>query len=146
MLPMRLRSRGERLPDPMDMMLRSMDRFSGWPLRPGDVESDLVGSYPVDVSEENGMIKVEAELPGFNKEDIDVSIDDNVLRIEAERKTEETGATKHLSERRYTRVQRSFMLPAPVDESKADAKISDGVLYLEIPKKGEQGKKQIDIK
>lgn len=66
--------------------------------------------------------------------------------IAAERKSEEPKGTKHLSERRYTRVERSFTLPSDVDESQIDAKLEKGVLHLEMPKTEQAKRKRIEVK
>jgi HSP20 family protein len=73
-------------------------------------------------------------MPGFRKEEIDVSLDNGTLEITAERKPEEFKGTTHLSERRYSRVQRRFSLPHAVDESNIEAKFQDGVLHVEMKK------------
>ena len=90
--------------------------------------------YPVDIHEEEGIIHVEAEMPGFSKDDIEIEIDDGVLRIVAERKPPESRGTTYLDERRYTRIERSLSLPRGFDESKAKARLADGVLHVESPR------------
>jgi HSP20 family molecular chaperone IbpA len=109
-------------------------------------EADLVGAYPVDIHEDDGKVIVDAEMPGFKRDEIDISIDRDVLRITAERKPAETKGTRHLSERRYTRVERAFTLPSAVDESKAQAKLDEGVLHLELPQTEESKPRRIAIK
>ncbi|NLW86807.1 MAG: Hsp20/alpha crystallin family protein [Planctomycetes bacterium] len=103
-------------------------------------------SYPVDVREENGKLFVDAELPGFKREEIDIQIDQNMLRIIAERKAQEGKGKQHLRERRYTRVERSFTLPCPVDSAKVQAKLEDGVLHLEMQQTEESRPRRIEIK
>lgn len=119
--------------------------FGDW--LPADLESGLTASYPVDISEKNNTIIVEAELPGFDKKDIDVSVDNGILSISAERSEKKNGKdeTQHLRERRYTRVQRSFTLPSDVDEKKAAVKFENGVLHLEMPKVGESKARKIKV-
>lgn len=135
MLPMLRRTSPAVREEPMDALWQDLaqmvDRWR-WP----DVEGEdgAMASYPVDVSEENGKIFVEAELPGFQRDEIEVSVDNGILCISAERKQEESKRKKHLHERRFTRVQRRFSLPANVDDAKATAKFENGVLRLELPK------------
>ena len=109
---------------------------------------ELTMNYPVDIDEDDEHIYVEAELPGFKPEEIDVSMEAGMLTIQAERRTEETAPkerTKHLSERRYTRVQRSFSLPNTVDEESVDAKLEGGVLHITLNKRPESKRRKIQI-
>lgn len=108
-------------------------------------EREMLTAYPVDISEEDGKLVVDAEMPGFSQEEIDISIDRGVLRIKAERKEEEKKGTKHLSERQYRRVDRAFTLPGPVDESKVEAKLDHGVLHIELPQTEESKPKHIKV-
>ena len=123
-----------------------MDRFMSpwWWETPA--EEELTGAYPVDIREEDGKLVVDAEMPGFKRDEIDVSVENGVLRIQAERKPEETEGTEHLKERRYTRVERAFTLPAEVDDSDVDAKLQEGVLHLELPKSKESQPRRIEVK
>jgi HSP20 family protein len=107
-----------------------------------DVEEARSGAYPVDIFEEDGTLVVNAELPGFRNEEIDVSIDNGMLRIKAERAPEEIRGERHLVERHFSRVERSFELPGEFDEDNAEAKLEGGVLQLRLPRKeGAQTKK-----
>jgi HSP20 family protein len=103
-------------------------------------------TYPMDMEETDEKILVDAELPGFKPEEVNVSIEDNTLHITAERHTETNGGKKHLSERRYTHMERRLSLPKTVDEGHVDAKLKDGVLHLEMMKNQKQQPKQIEIK
>ncbi|NLF30444.1 MAG: Hsp20/alpha crystallin family protein [Planctomycetes bacterium] len=126
-------------------MERMFDRFFG-PLWPEKTEEELTGVYPVDVREEEGTLIVDAEVPGFKRDEIEVSIENGMLHIVAERKPEEHKGTRHLTERRYTRVERAFTLPAEVDESKVQAKLDNGVLHLEMPEVEEKKARRIEVK
>ncbi len=89
-----------------------------------------------------------AELAGVKKEDIHVSIDGTQVTIEAEIKREkEANKDERVlhSERLYGKVSRSFALPQEVDETKAEAKLRDGVLELTLPKKEAAQRRQISI-
>lgn len=124
---------------------RDMSRvFGSWP----ELEDNLTASYPVDISEKNNTIVVDAELPGFDKKDIDLSVDNGVLSISAERTEKKNGKDEkqHLHERRYTKVQRQFTLPSDVDEKKATVTFENGVLHLELPKVGEAKARKIPVK
>jgi HSP20 family protein len=79
---------------------------------------------------------ISMELPGVAEEDIDLSVDDGVVTIRGEKKTqtEKKGDTWYFSERQYGAFRRSFRLPADADSAKASAKMKDGVLHVTVPK------------
>ncbi|MCC6683063.1 MAG: Hsp20/alpha crystallin family protein [Phycisphaeraceae bacterium] len=132
--------------NPFDL-LREFDRGlqrCGWS---GDEDGYTTAAYPVDVRETDDHIVVEAELPGFSKDDIDITLEKNTLSIQATRKTEtKPEGQEHLTERRFNRVARSFTLPVPVDENKVDAKLADGVLTLTLNKREEIKPRKIAVK
>ena len=147
MLPTVFNRRNNWLTDPTDLIRRELGQFFG----PGDMSgaqtnSDLIGAYPMDICETENEIIVEAEVPGFEKNQIQISMERGMLAINAERKSEENQGEKHLSERRYLRVHRRFAVPAAVDESKVDASLKNGVLTLKLQKKAEAKPKLIAIK
>lgn len=122
-------------------------------MRPLRSERELLDDLDVrvDVIEKNGVYKVRADLPGMKKENINVRIDGNIVRIDAEtqdaKEFKEDGGKVLRSERYYGSVSRSFSLADEVDESKATAKYADGVLSLELPKKAASsaGAKRITV-
>ncbi|MBS0294472.1 MAG: Hsp20/alpha crystallin family protein [Proteobacteria bacterium] len=96
----------------------------------------------IDVKEDDAAYTVHAEVPGVPKEDINVSIDGNVvsLRAEVRQHDQKKDGEKLLrSERYYGSVARSFQLPLEVDAAQAKARYDNGVLTLTLPKK--QGNK-----
>jgi len=100
------------------------------------------------VTEANGEYKVLAELPGVKKEDIQVNIDGNEVSISAETRAErevKDGERVIHSERQFGKVSRAFRLAQEVDESKASARYTDGVLELTLPKKAAAAVKQLTI-
>lgn len=102
----------------------------------------------VDVSEKDDAYLIKAEIPGVKKDDINVSIDRNMVSISAEvkRETEQKEGEKVLRRERYHgMMQRSFSLPSQVDDSKAQAKYVDGVLELTLPKKEGSTEKKLKI-
>ena len=144
MLPLAIRRR-RRWDEPFAPMERFFDRMlRDWP--PTMPEGDLTAAYPVDIREDNGKLVVDAEMPGFKRDEVDVSIDNGVLTITAERKAPETKGKPHLNERRYTRVERSFTLPTPVNESKIQASLKEGALHLELPYTEAHKPKRIEVK
>ena len=103
---------------------------------------------PVDVHEDSESLVLRAELPGVKREDIDVGIDGNVLTLKGERKLEqeESGRKYHRVERSYGAFVRQFQLPTNVDATTIDAKLTDGVLTLRLPKKQELKARKIEVK
>lgn len=96
----------------------------------------------IDVKEDDAAYTVHAEVPGVPKEDINVSIDGNVvsLRAEVRQHDQKKDGEKLLrSERYYGAVARSFQLPVEVDAAQARARYDNGLLVLTLPKK--QGNK-----
>lgn len=112
---------------------RDMERTLGSVRGPGRAAF----SPAVDVVEDKDALVVRAELPGVKREEIDVSIDGNVLTLRGERKLEREEETKryHHIERAHGTFVRYFQLPTTVDAEKIEAKLADGVLTLNIPKK-----------
>ncbi|MCO4781454.1 MAG: Hsp20/alpha crystallin family protein [Candidatus Cloacimonetes bacterium] len=99
----------------------------------------------VDINETDEDFLVKAELPGVAKEDVKISIDNNILLIKGEKKVESEDQKKHYYECSYGSFVRSFTLPqmVKIDEIKADYK--NGVLNLKIPKSEEMKPKEIEI-
>jgi HSP20 family protein len=113
------------------------DLFKGLMLRPVRLEQQLP-QIRIDVKEDDRAYVVHADIPGVKKEDIAVDIDGNVVSISAEvkqEKEEKKGERVIRSERYYGNMSRSFSLAQDVDDKAAQAKYSDGVLELTLPKK-----------
>ena len=102
---------------------------------------------PVDVIDEGDQIRVVADLPGFNKEDIEVWVEDGDLVIKAERKEEKEERERNYirRERRYGRIYRRIALPADVDVENVRASYNNGVLEVTIPKTEKAKRKVIKI-
>ena len=145
-LPVRLI---HQVPDPFNELHREMDSMLGRFLGGREnSESNWMAPYAVDIREDADHIYVDAELPGFKKEEVDITLENQTLTISAERKTEkkENGESQSLlRERRYTRFLRSFTLPPTVDESKCDAKLVDGVLNIKLDKREETKPRKISV-
>lgn len=102
----------------------------------------------VDVSETENEYKIHADLPGVKKEDLDVSLHDGVLTINAETKQEkkqEKEGRVIRQERRFGRFVRSMRLGDAVDADKIKAEYKDGVLNLVLPKTEKVKAKKIDV-
>jgi HSP20 family protein len=80
--------------------------------------------------------RIAVELPGVEEKDIHLSVEDGVVLLKGEKRTEreEKGETWFFSERQYGSFSRSFRLPPDADAEKVDAQIKDGVLTITIPK------------
>lgn len=125
--------------DPFKELSR-LDPFGdfGWPRvrRLFDVEP-AEPTIRLDVAESDKAFTVKAEIPGVAKEDIDVQVSGNQVRLSAEVKREneekKEGTVVH-SERYYGRQFRSFTLSQDIDREKAEAKFDNGVLTLTLPK------------
>lgn len=147
MLPA-IRSRGiSRL---WDDPLRTMESQFGDTMRRmwenGGFAEGGMATYPVDIHEDDNNIYVEAELPGFNKDEIQVDVESGILTISGERTHEARAGKQHLSERSYTQVQRSFNLPSNIEESNVEASLKDGVLHVTLPKREESKPHRISVK
>lgn len=134
--------------DPSELAQREFDTFfSRW--LGGQGESGALAPYGVDVREDADHIYVEAELPGFKKEDVNITLENNTLTISAARdEKQDQGNGKGqmlLHERRYTRFQRSFTLPPTVDEQSVNAKLDSGVLIITLTKREETKPRKISV-
>lgn len=105
-------------------------------------------SPDVDIIETDKEIKLTAELPGVNEEDISVTFDGNVLTVKGEKKVkkEEKSETYHRVERSYGHFTRSFTLPYKIDPKKIDATFKNGVLNVVMAKPQGSEVKGISVK
>jgi len=102
----------------------------------------------MDVVENDREYQVRAELPGVKKEEISITISGNEVAVSAEVKQEkgvEDGTTVLRAERYYGKIQRAFSLGQEVDEATAQAKYTDGVLELTLPKKTVAAAKRLAV-
>jgi HSP20 family protein len=101
----------------------------------------------VDIYENKDQIVLEAELPGMNREDFDLSIENNVLTLRGERKFEkkDDNDNYHRVERSYGSFTRSFTLPQTVSSEGAVAEYKNGVLRVSLPKREEVKARKISI-
>jgi HSP20 family protein len=137
--------------DPYELAQREFDtllnRFFGGREADGN-GSAYLAPYGVDVREDGDHIYVEAELPGFTKDDVDITLENQTLTITAERKEDQKHQQKAgylLRERRYNRFQRSFNLPPTVDEQTVNAKLDGGVLTITLNKREETKPRKISV-
>lgn len=101
----------------------------------------------VDIYENKDQIVLEAELPGMNREDFDLSVENNVITLRGERRFEkkEENDNYHRVERSYGSFSRSFTLPQTVSPEGATADYRNGVLRVVLPKREEVKARRIEI-
>lgn len=148
-------SRGQDLPAfPSDMlnMQREINRVFDSFFRTGvQTDTDLAPSAwspATDVVEHDNQFVVKVELPGLRKEDVNLTLEDNILTVRGEKRleNEEKESNYHRVERSYGAFQRCFTLGQAVEGDKIDASFKDGILTITVPKAEEAKQKQIDIK
>jgi HSP20 family protein len=101
----------------------------------------------IDIEENNGNLMVRAEIPGMSKDEIKVSVKEDLLKISGERKQENETKDKtfHRIERSYGKFERFIRLPSEVDADKVKASYKDGVLNVTLPKPESMKPKQVDV-
>lgn len=155
-LPTRV-NRSQQYVDPFEVAQREFDtvlnRFFGGNYLGAD--NAPLAPYGVDVRENGDHLLVEAELPGFKKDEVDITLENQTLTITAHRKVEQPAGPQEgnkqpqggylLRERRYTRFQRSFSLPDSIDDQTVNAKLEDGVLTVTLNKRPETKPRKIAV-
>ena len=121
------------------------DAGRGW--RPEEPSATTTWSPAVDIFETENEIMVQAELPGVDRKDITLNLENNVLTLKGERRFEKETKQEnyHRIERAYGAFSRSFSIPAIVNEEKIRADYKDGILKIALPKKDQIKPKQIKI-
>lgn len=126
---------------------RLFDNFLGENLLPSEDVSNRSWMPAVNIRETDGAFFVEAELPGLTKDDIEITLENNLLKLSGERRFEkETNQENyHRVERSYGTFLRTFSLPSQVTSDDVKASFSDGVLVIEVPKAAEARPRKISI-
>ena len=96
--------------------------------------SRAMGWPSLEVSDTDHEVRVTAELPGMNEKDVDLTVQDGMLAIRGEKKSESEDRDRGWSERYYGRFERRIALPDGADDSRCEATFRDGVLTVRIPK------------
>ena len=174
-LPIRV-ERTHGTTDPFELMRQDFSSmlgrfFGGGRLDDGGEGGGMLSlsNYGVDIREDADHFYVEADIPGFRREDIDIRLENGALTIAAERREEtpqqqqdqqqaragQSGGQPsqgqqhrsdyRLRERRYQRFHRSFTLPPDVDEQDVQAKLEDGVLKIKLNRREETKPKKIQV-
>jgi HSP20 family protein len=109
----------------------------------------------IDVTENDKEIEITAEMPGLERKDVEISVEDNLLTIRGEKKIEreqtddkrkDDRKNVHLAERSYGVFYRVLQLPAGVDPSSVKATMANGVLRLTIPKPAKSQPHKVEVK
>ena len=136
----------------LEEMSHRLNRLIGRPGLPASTGSEMlkIGDWTpsADISETETAYLIKAEIPGVNREDVSVTVEDGVLTIQGERKAEkeETGKKFHRIERSYGSFVRSFRLPQGVDDTAAKAEFKDGMLNITLPKSEQAKPRAVSIK
>ena len=101
-----------------------------------------------DVIETTDEVRVVMEVPGMDASQLDLTIDNNVLRVSGEKRADQTdeGAAWRLTERRYGRFERSFVLPRDVRSDAVEASYDNGVLTVVLPKREEAKPRRVEVR
>jgi len=125
-----------------------LDNFWGPLLGRRDSEGNVrTWSPALDVHETEDAYVVEAEVPGLDKKDIEITVLEDLLTIKGERKRDEEVKedSYHRIERTYGSFQRSISLPNSVDSGKVAAHFKNGVLHITLPKREEAKPREIQV-
>ncbi len=110
---------------------------------------DAYGTWvpPVDIFERGEELVIRAELPGVNRDELEIQVEDGTLALSGERRREEQVEEQNAYrlERSYGKFSRSFRLPTTVDTSKISAQYKDGVLEIVLPKLEEAKPRKVKI-
>jgi len=114
---------------------------------PTDDAPESVWSPRIEVVETDSEFEVTAELPGLEREDVKIELQNNILTLSGEKKSaeEKREPNVHFCERAYGKFSRSFQLPALVNTGGIKASFKNGVLTLNLPKEEQAKPRQIEI-
>jgi HSP20 family protein len=156
--------------DMFGSLQREIDRLFDDFMRGAALPAAGAGLVPsIDISESDNEIEITAELPGLERKDVDISVEDDVLIVRGEKKIEtqsgngqqdnkqskqgkqaqqegEGAKSRRVTERMYGAFYRAIQLPPGVDTSKIEATMSKGVLKIRIPKPPQSQPKKIEVK
>ncbi|MFP3998697.1 MAG: Hsp20/alpha crystallin family protein [Desulfobacterales bacterium] len=149
LIPWKRKARQEReekrpgLPDRFWDPFGTGDFFPAWPF-----SETGTNQLKVDVKDGRTHITVKAEIPGVDKKDLDISLENGVLRIEGEKKEEKEDSDENFYRREsaWGRFCRRVELPAKVDESNVEAAYKKGVLTVKLKKAKDSGHRKVKVK
>lgn len=125
------------------------EAFAGWPFAP-ELQGTVTSQWfpPCDVVEDKDGIKIVTELPGVQRDDVKLSLENNLLTIRGEKKqvVEQQADKVHRYERTYGTFERMFSLPSTVDADRVQATFENGVLTVILPKVERARPREIPVK
>ena len=131
-----------------DLLSPFFDDFLTRPFS-GGRNGRLLGAPEADVIETEKEIRVLLEMPGMTSDEIEIGLENNVLTISGEKRQERSEDDErnrwHLSERRYGRFSRSFVLPRDVESDRIEARFEHGELRVTVPKSEKARRRRIEI-
>jgi HSP20 family protein len=134
------------LPEPFGDVF--MDRMYPMPVGPTGFEEE--GFRPsIDLRRSDGGYELTAELPGVDKQDINIEVDNNTVTISGEKSAQREDREEgqyYVQESSYGYFSRTIQLPADVDESKTEANYNDGVLTVSLPTREKSRQSRIEVK
>jgi HSP20 family protein len=133
----------------MDLLRKRMNRIYNDLDRAGWRVAENTGGYypPTNLYEVANHFEMQAELPGFGKDDLNIKLQGNYLELSGEKNNETpAGHTAQRLERQGAAFSRSFTLPVDIDQEKVEATLKDGILTLILPKAEAARPRQIVVK
>jgi HSP20 family protein len=137
--------------NPLFSFYRQANRLFGDVFREFEDTREALGGIlapSIDVTQDDRETRITAELPGVRQEDVDVSVDNDVLTIRAEKRVERSDGreSRHITERAYGTFQRALRLPQTIDPERVRAHFDSGVLTVTLPgTDGENGRRRVAI-
>ncbi|MFN3727052.1 MAG: Hsp20/alpha crystallin family protein [Allosphingosinicella sp.] len=113
------------------------DMFGGWPSVGSGMGRGSVAWPNVELSENERELRITAEMPGMTDKDVELLLENGMLTLRGEKKSESEDKDRGYSERFYGRFERRIQLPSNVDESGAKADFREGLLTVTLPKSAE---------
>jgi HSP20 family protein len=110
------------------------DVFRGFGMTPSGEDGTATVAPRIDIDETDQAIEVSAELPGVKQDEVDVSLDDDVLTIRGEKRCERKDERARVSERFYGTFQRAIQLPFTPNPDQVQAQFDNGILKITLPK------------
>jgi HSP20 family protein len=118
------------------------DVFRGFGVTPSGEDGTAITAPRIDIHETDQSIEISAELPGVKQEEVDISLDRDVLTIRGEKRCARKDERARVSERFYGTFQRSIQLPFAPEADKVQAQFDNGVLTITLPKQEQAQKTQ----
>jgi HSP20 family protein len=130
----------------VERLRRMLDQTFGSFGLPGLMTEAVGWSPPVDIEEQDDAYVIEAELPGVQKDDVNIELQSNELMVTGEIKERERQGILRKRTRRIGRFEYRVRLPEQVDSDNVEAKLNDGVLTVRVPKVQRADRRQIKVK